>query len=87
MMKRNFLTQSAYTLEPGLLMLDTVYYWRVTAASKDKEKKRENRGGAKQFRMSPVPAAPTLKSFIPEADGATIIRLTKISRTIVFYLR
>ena len=73
LIRRRFLTQPAYTLESNLLEPDTVYYWRVTAASKDKMQKTENRAGVQSFRTSPVPAAPTFKSFIPEKGGAAVI--------------
>jgi hypothetical protein len=69
---RPYITVEAYTLEPELFAPETTYYWRITAASKDKTRKTPNSGGVYSFTMSGLPAAPTVRTATPVPGGALI---------------
>lgn len=66
---RDRMIYNKYTVEPNLLKPDTVYYWRVTAYTKDlAHSMKADSGQIRSFRTEVVPCSPLLYAVQP-GDG------------------
>lgn len=85
-MDQEFISYPAYTVSADLLEPDTTYYWRVTASNREiDEYQREytetsfepmstpSSSGVYSFTTSSTPAAPTVKTSSPFANGGLVI--------------
>lgn len=83
---QEFISYPAYTVSADLLGPDTTYYWRVTASNREiDEYQREytetsfepmstpSSSGVYSFTTSSTPAAPTVKTSSPFANGGLVI--------------
>lgn len=57
---RDRMIYHTYTVEPNILKPDTIYYWRVTAYTKDLRLKAAASDGISSFRTEAVPCSPLL---------------------------